>query len=257
LDLPSLIDPALLTVGNLAISGLAVVVSAFIRGLTGFGFALAAVPLLSLSVAPTVAVPLVLWLTVLGGLLDIRSSLRSCHWPSMRWLQAGAIVGIPIGSLGLALIPAATARIGIGFITFAAVAALARGASFSIVPGKGITVAAGLVSGIFGGLAGMPGPPAVAYYAASPLGRVEVRASLLVLFTAVAALGLINAALLQVLGLQSFLLAVLALPLVYLGQVLGQRCCEFGSDHVHRWIAIVALVGIAFSSILKGLLDML
>ena len=73
---------------------------------------------------------------------------------------------------------------------------------------------------------------------------------------AVAAWGLANAALLGVLGMQSFVLAVLALPLVYLGQSLGSRCCEFGSDNLHKRIAVVALVAVALSSILKGLLGL-
>lgn len=252
-----MIDVALPSPHDYGICVLASVVAALIRGFTGFGFALAAVPLLSLRFAPSLVVPLVLWMTVLGSLFDIRSALKRCHWPSMRWLQIGAILGMPAGTLALAIIPPNAARIAIGCMTCVAVALLARGISFPTLPGNRAAIIAGALSGLFGGMAGMSGPPAVVFYTALPLSRQQVYASLLLFFAVLAAFGLINLAVLHLVTAQSLLLAVLSLPFVYSVQYLGLRLSAYGSDRFHKHVAIVALTAIAVSSIVKGVLDII
>lgn len=252
-----MIDVALPSPHDYSICVLASVVAALIRGFTGFGFALAAVPLLNLCFTPSLVVPLVLWMTVLGSLFDIRLALKRCHWPSMRWLQIGAILGMPIGSLALAVIPENSARIAIGCMTCVAVALLARGISFPTFPDNRAAVVAGALSGLFGGAAGMSGPPAIIFYTALSLSRQQVYSSLLLFFFVVAAFGLINLAVLQLVTAQSLLLAVLSLPFVYSVQYIGQRLSEYGSDRFHKQVAIVALIAIAVSSILKGLMDII
>jgi uncharacterized membrane protein YfcA len=98
----------------------------------------------------------------------------------------------------------------------------------------------------------MPGPPAVAYYTACPLNRVQIRASLLVFFTAVTPVALVSAIVLGLLTLDSFVMAVLALPVMYAGQIVGQWAFKFGSDTAHKRVAIVCLALIALSAAVKG-----
>ena len=91
----------LLTPRLIVLSIAAVFAAAILRGFTGFGFALAAVPLLGLFMSPTQAVPVAIGLQLMGSLIDFRHATKSCHWPSLRWMMLGAALGSPIGALVL------------------------------------------------------------------------------------------------------------------------------------------------------------
>jgi len=70
---------------------------ALLRGFTGFGFGLAAVPLLSLALPPAKVVPFVVVLQVIVGGGGLRHAWRHCDWRAVRDLYPGLVLGIPIG----------------------------------------------------------------------------------------------------------------------------------------------------------------
>ncbi|MCW5773402.1 MAG: sulfite exporter TauE/SafE family protein, partial [Rhodospirillaceae bacterium] len=101
---------------------LAVVLAAgFMRGFTGFGFAMAAVPLLAQAVPPAEAVPFVIMLQLFVAIWDWRESRRHAHWQSLPWLIVGALLGAPLGAVALAAMSADWARLVIAIAVGAAV----------------------------------------------------------------------------------------------------------------------------------------
>ena len=84
-------------VETLVIAVFGVFAAALLRGFTGFGFGLAAVPLLSLALAPARVVPLVVVLQVIVGVGGLRSAWRLCDWRAVRALSPGLVLGTPIG----------------------------------------------------------------------------------------------------------------------------------------------------------------
>ena len=81
--------------------------AAVLRGFTGFGFGLAAVPLLSIALPPSQVVPFVVVLQVVVGLGGLRGAWKSCDWRSIGQLTPGLVVGIPVGISSGAAIAAA------------------------------------------------------------------------------------------------------------------------------------------------------
>ncbi|WP_460451699.1 TSUP family transporter [Alsobacter sp. SYSU BS001988] len=241
---------------TLAWAGGAVFLAALLRGFTGFGFALAAVPMLGMTMAPAQAVPVALGLQLLGGLVDLRKASQECHWPSLRWLSLGAALGSPVGVLTLHAISAPAARIAIGLITMGAVVVLGRGFALAAMPGRLVTATAGLLAGLFNGVAAMPGPPAVAYYMSAPIQRAAARASLLVFFLATSMLAIASAAAIGLFDRQSARLAVAGLPVMVLGTWLGQKAFRRSTASLHRWASVVSLGLIALVSIGKGLAEL-
>ena len=227
--------------------------AAALRGFTGFGFAIAAVPLLSLFIPPSGAVALALGLQFLGGLLDFPGASRDCHWPSLRWLILGAVVGSPFGVAILSVVPAAGARIVIGVLTLAAAVLVGRGFALARVPGRLWTAGMGLAAGLCNGVAAMPGPAAVAFYMTSPLGRLQVRASLLVFFLATSVAALASAAAVGLVGRETVLMSVVALPVMWAGTWCGAQGFHRGDERLHRRVSVLCLAGIAAASIAKGL----
>lgn len=230
--------------------------AAVLRGFTGFGFAIAAVPLLGLFIPPASAVALALGLQFLGGLLDFPSASRDCHWPSLRWLIVGAVVGSPFGVALLGMAPAAGARVLIGALTLVAAVLVGRGFALASVPGRSWTTAMGVVAGLCNGVAAMPGPAAVAFYMTSPLGRHQVRASLLVFFLATSVAALASAAALGLLRPDTAVLSLVGLPVMWFGTWCGARAFHKGTDRLHRRVSVLCLVAIAAVSIGKGLSEM-
>jgi uncharacterized membrane protein YfcA len=228
-----------------------------LRGFTGFGFALAAVPLLGLVRPPAEAVPVAISLQFLGGLFDLRAAARQGHWPSLRWLMTGAVLGSPLGMLLLGHMSPALARTLIGSITLSAVVVLAGVRDTWGATGRGATAAAGFIAGLFNGLAGMPGPPAVAYYVAQPLHADTIRASLLIFFLATSAAALASAAPFGLLDLAVVARAALLLPLMIAGGALGGLAYGKGSAALHRRTSMALLAAIGLLSAARGLAEMM
>ncbi len=73
----------------------------FVRGYSGFGFGLAAMPLLTIALLPQVAVPAILLLEVLLFAVSFSGARVFTAYPSLGWLAAGTLVGTPIGVVAL------------------------------------------------------------------------------------------------------------------------------------------------------------
>lgn len=235
---------ATLAFGTVAI----VFAAATLRGLTGFGFALAAVPMLGLLMPPAQAVPVSMCIVAIGGAFGARKAMTACHWLSIRRIAVAAVLGTPAGVYLLKHIPAEAARIAIALFTLAAVFGVARagedGKPFSALR----AILYGAVAGLFNGLAAMPGPPVVAYFMSSALSREAIRASMLVVFQITVYTGLASAAALGLVKRETIVLAALSLPGFWLGNWVGARMFAAGSDQGYRRIALACLVAMALAS---------
>lgn len=236
---------------------IAVLIAALLRGFTGFGFALAAVPLMGLFTAPSTAVPVAVLLQFLGGLNDLRRNHRDCHWQSLRWLIVGAVLGSPLGAMALSVAPAPLARIAIALITAGAVYVLGRGFALDEVPSRLLTTGVGAVAGVFNGLAAMPGPPAVVYYMSGPFRAVAARASLLIFFLANSVAAFASIVMIGLATANVVWLSLLTLPVMFIGTWIGELGFRRGSDKLHRRVSIASLGGIALLSALKGISELM
>jgi uncharacterized protein len=231
--------------------------AALLRGFTGFGFSLAAVPLLGLFMSPIQAVPIAIGLQFLGSLLDFRSSAKHCDWPSLRWLMVGAAVGSPVGTLILSQVSASVSRLVISSITLLAVLALSSGFALAAVPARTATSITGFFAGVFNGIAGMPGPPAVAYYMSVPLPRQTTRASLLVFFLMTSVVAMVASTAVGLVTVQSTGLSLLGMPVMWAGTQVGQLAFTRGSNSFHRRVSIASLGIIALVGAVKGICDLI
>ncbi len=233
-------DAALL----LAASGAA----GFLRGVTGFGFALAAVPLYSLSMAPLQAVILAQMLQIAAAPVDFIQIRRSVDGKALGLLCAGALLCTPVGAYFATRLPADVLRLTIAAVVLLGLAALL--ARIRIRDGRGPTIMAGALAGLLGGLAAMPGPPAVAYFLGRGADKTVSRASLLLFFafTAVIALGALAISA-DVLRWDMLLRAAMAWPFVMAGTWLGTMLFNRLGDGHYR----IAALGVLFvSAILTG-----
>ena len=154
----------------------------FIRGITGFGSALVAVPLLALSQPLQFAVPLILALdftasVVLGGL-----NRKQANWGEIKILLPFGMIGACVGAYALITLPTTPVLLTLGaftmFFGFRNIFGLHSEGRLS----RAWAIPAGLTGGATGALFGASGPPYIMYLTRRLLDKGEVRATFSWLF---------------------------------------------------------------------------
>ncbi len=240
---------------TLLIALFGVFAASVLRGFTGFGFGLAAVPLLSLALPPAQVVPFVVVLQVLVGLGGIRPAWKLCDWRAMRGLVPGLLLGIPMGTLVLTAFAPNTVRLVIGAIIAASVLLLWRGAKLPPRPSMALTMGVGTLSGIISGLASMGGPPVVVYLLALGHGAAVVRATSIVYFMATGLTATVAMVPRGLIDLHVVLWSVAAIPVLLGGSALGTWGFHRAKPHHHRVTALVVLSVLSVVLIARALLD--
>ncbi len=230
----------------LAAAAAAIFAAAWLRGYAGFGFALAAVPLLSQLMEPAQAVPLVLLLDLLAGLQLVPRIRHEVDLDSLRLLAPAAVLALPVGVTALSALPADALRVLIAVGVLAAVAALASGFQLPERTGAPLVVGVGALSGLLGGSTAMPGPPVLSYFLARPGPKERARASMIAYFLVTGAVACAVATLTGVLDLRVAWTALLLTPALALGTLLGQRGFHGTASETYRRVAlgVLALIGV-------------
>ncbi len=224
-----------------------------LRGFTGFGFGLAAVPLLSLALPPTQVVPFVVVLQVIVGVGGLRQAWGQCDWRSVGALAPGLLIGIPIGLSILTAFPPNTVRLAIGLIIAASVIVLWRGASLSRRPSWPITLAVGTVSGVISGLSSMGGPPIVVYLIALRHSAAVVRASSIVFFMLSGLTSMVPMTVRGMIGHEVLVWSALSVPVLVGGSWIGTWGFHRARPHHHRATALIVLSVLATVLITRAL----
>lgn len=234
----------------------AVLVAAILRGFTGFGFALAAVPILSFAMPPSRSVALVILLQALVGTRDVVRLRRVVHRPSLGWLMLGALFGTPIGLLLLARLDPSTVRLLIAGIVCLAIVFLARKPAFHAHAGARLALPTGFLAGLFGGVAAMPGPPAIAYYLSVSTPPNVARASLMVFFFSTSLIALPGLFLARLIDVPTVVLSLVALPVLLAGTALGGWLFSRSGSAFYRPVALTVLIIMAVATGIRGGMDL-
>ena len=224
--------------------------ASFVRGLTGFGMAILLVPVLALALPPVSAVVMGNALSLLIGLTELPRLVRDSERSAWH-ISALVVLATPVGLVALAATGADVARLIIALIALSAFVAILLPRRSAAMPGRLVTGAVGVLSGLMTGYAGMPGPPVVPYYAGRSLPRVTIKASMLLIFTIAAGAGLASAAWLGVLQAELALFALLLLPVILVGNRVGLAVSGRISDPVWRAAVGVVLGGAAAGALLR------
>jgi uncharacterized membrane protein YfcA len=160
-----------------------VVLSAyFVRGITGFGSGLIAVPLLALSHPLQFVVPLVLALDFTASFILGGATSKKADWTELRVLLPFGLIGACIGAFALLKLPADPVLITLGaftmFFGFRNIFGVASAAQIS----RAWAVPTGIIGGSAGALFGTSGPPYIIYLTHRLKDKTAVRATFSWLF---------------------------------------------------------------------------
>jgi uncharacterized protein len=149
----------------------------FIRGITGFGSALIAVPLLALSQPLQFAVPLILALDFTASLVLGGINRKQTKWAEIRILLPFGMIGACIGAYALVTFPTTPLLVTLGaftmFFGFRNIFGLQPVARLS----RAWAIPAGLAGGTAGALFGTGSPPYIMYLTRRIVDKSAVRAT--------------------------------------------------------------------------------
>lgn len=222
-----------------------------VRGLTGFGFAILAVPLMGLVIPPTDAVLLAIVLQMLIGPFGVGKALGHIDTSLVAGVAGGAMVGTPFGLLILSATSVDVARLMIASIAVGCfgIFLVKRAPTPSRAPSH--VAATGLAAGLLNGFAAMPGPPVILYFVRSGVTPMAARGSMILVFFAAAIAGTITAWLRGLIDAQLALLSAAVFPLMLIGNHVGSRFFGTIPERVWRTCVVILLVASALGALLK------
>ena len=233
--------------------GFAVLIAAFVRGYSGFGFSALVIAASGLVMNPLNFVAVVLICEVVMTAMQWQNVGPDVDWRRVGALLAGAVVGLPLGLWALTSISADAARAVISGYILVMCLVLLAGWRFKRPVGAAGTVAAGVVSGV-ANAPGMAGLPVAAFFAAQTMPATVFRATLVAYFPI---LDIYSGPMYWWNGMvtwDTLWAGLWCLPLVFIGTFLGSRHFLSTDPQDFRRFAIVLLGILAVLGLVKAVL---
>ncbi len=218
--------------------------AAFFRGLTGFGYAILAVPLVSLVAPPVTAVVMAILMQLVIGPFGIRPAVKVINIPMVAKIAALSCLFTPAGLWMLDIVSTDIARLVITAIAIGSFLAfmMKRPPQLNEAPLHILLV--GGMSGLLNGFAAMPGPPVILHFVRKGVPPIVARGSMITIFFAAATMATVIAFWRGMIDGQVLILSALACPLMIGGNHLGAKFFGSVSEPIWRGFVIL-LLGVA------------
>ncbi|MGL6123337.1 MAG: sulfite exporter TauE/SafE family protein [Shewanella sp.] len=209
----SMIDPQ-----TLALASLIVFFGALTQSLIGFGLAVVASPLLYIVDPQLVPAPII----AMGFSIALLTLLRERGHLEFNGLQYALLGRVPGGFIGASLLLFAPQPIlGLSIAAIVTVAVILSLYKFSLPVNKKTLFGAGVVSGIFGNIAAIGGPPMAILLSGKDASQFRAALSAFFIFSSMIALTIL--AITGLLELKHLWLSLMLLPSVILGYLVAGR----------------------------------
>ena len=230
-----------------------IIIAGFLQGLTGFGFALVALPLLGLFIDIKTSIPLIILLALCISVTLSVQLRNSINLKSIYVLMAATIPGIPLGVYTLKHIPAEILALSLGIlmIVFTSYQLLVKPLpkQLGIFP----TALAGFLSGAIGGSIGAGGPPVIIYSTIQPWSKDQAKATLAFYFAISGVLISITHAYSGLITQEVTHLFLISLPALAIGIFLGTFAYTRLSDHSYKKLAFILVFLLGCTMIYKNI----
>ena len=227
--------------------------SSFLQTITGFGYALAAAPLLALVMGPKDAVMFVLFTGIIGKLAILIRTWRLGRFSDIGLLFAANVLGALPGAYVLKIISNESLKIIIGITLLIMAAAMARDFRIDIKKPQLAQVIVGSISGFLSTTTSLSGPPIIMYYLNQAAQKEIVRANLTRYFILSNAASLIISYFFGTLNLTKMTTnTLICIPAILLGVWFGERFFSRFSADTFKKLALTVIAVSALVSIVSG-----
>jgi len=226
----------------------AILAASFVQVIAGFGFALLAMPIMTLALPVEQAVVIA---TLLGVVTSGWQSIHQRHHADrelVKKMTVGAYVGMPLGLVLLNVVDDQILKIALGVSVLVATILLARRVSLAHV-GPHLDYSAGFFSGVLNTSIGTNGPPLVLALQARHVDAVRFRATIVAVFALsnILAMALFIAD--DKITKDGVLAALFAVPAWVIGQALGWPARRHVDGERFRLLVLVMLLAVGVTTI--------
>jgi uncharacterized membrane protein YfcA len=215
-----------------------------VRGFSGFGGALIVIPLAAMALGPKMAVPM-FYLFDLGSATPYGyRALPGCKWPQILPMLAGHLIMLPIGVWLLANLDPTAIRWGMEFTVVLMLALLLSGWRYTGKPNPPLSVVIGAVAGLMGAVAGISGPPIIAYWLGQKDDAKTIRSNIMAYYALSSTAMDVTFLVKGFFTWQVFLYAVIIWPAYAAGLWGGAKLFHRSSDRAFR-VSAYALIAVA------------
>lgn len=166
-----------MTIITFSIVAITVLISAFVQGSTGMGFAMVAAPVVSIIDPSLIPVMLLVLMIPLNFYIAARER-SEIHWYGVKWISVGRFAGTFFGLWILVIVNLHQLALLIGWSTLVAAVIALLAPKFT--PNKPVLAIVGLITGVTETSTGVGGPPYALAYQHSP--GPELRSTVAVCF---------------------------------------------------------------------------
>lgn len=244
---------AVLGVGDLVLVAVIVGCAACAQMVSGFGFALMAVPMMGLVIDVKTAVVVS---TICGTASNTYQAVFDRKHRDDRLvttLLVASFVGMPIGLLVLKHVDVAVLQVAIGGLVLVALIAVVRNSDGKRNAPTAFNWIAGFVSGVLATSTSTNGPPLVLLLRSKGLPPDVFRATINTVFSGVAIVSIVVFAAAGRVTSEVLVGALVAVPGLVIGMATGARVRGLLPDTLFWRLVAIVLAGTALSSIVSGL----
>ncbi len=227
--------------------------AAALQGLSGFGFSILALPLLTLFLSPRLIVPILLLYSMIINLVVLRSSYKELRWKENLMLFFCGILAMPIGvhilvNLNENILKAFIGAVIIGFSIFSF-----KGYQIKLKNDNLAMAISGIFSGILGGSISMSGPPIIIFLKNKKVGKHSFRGNLAIYFFILNIFSIPVFYWNGLLTAEVFELSLRFLPGLLIGVVLGNFLSHKIKESSFHDLTLILLFIIGLIAFLSGL----
>lgn len=210
-----------------------------IRGFSGFGTAMAFMPLASAATNPAFALLALQIMDIIPAIPIIRKNWRNATPHELIPLAGTAALTVPLGVWILKVSDPVSVRWAVATLILLLIAMIASGWRYTRKPTLPVTVATGATAGIFGGLAALSGPPVILFWMAGQSNAARVRANMTVFLASLTFIGVASLWVADLFTIKGFLWGIIIAPAYIAGIWLGGYWFPKASESTFRRIALV------------------
>lgn len=226
-------------------------IAAVLQSISGFGFSLLAMPLLSIFVDIQDAVVIATLCGIFTNAVHLRKDFQLVERSIARRISLSALIGMPLGVVVLSVFSATHMRAIIGAVIVVLVSFMMRNFILK-TENTNVDIVLGAFSGLLATSVSTNGPPLVFLLQSKQLDPWRLRATLAYVFTISGCASFIVLMIAGKGSIEAFQYAMLSLPAMYLGTVVGRKARLRVTQEAFKRLMYVLLLATAVSTTLAA-----
>ncbi len=242
----------MVTAGNIIALSLIIFIASIVRGFTGFGLALVAVPLIQFIMPVTDTAVFIAMINVVFSLIYFRKSKEIVINQPLGAMALWTGIGVAGGAVILKFVNPGYIELVWGLLIILIVVALARGLTINISSERTALTLSGLFGGMLAGATGITGPPVAIILSSMKTPKEKFNAIISIFILFAVSYALVFYLITGLIRKEIILLALCSVPALLAGLYTGDRLVSHISQKAFTTIVYIVLIIMSIITLYKG-----